>query len=203
MSLPIIMHVNYCEQGQTIQEMCQKAVAWGYDGIEFRRKRRGIDETPEAYVDEVAKSAEAAGLKYVLFGGPGINLATEDATERKAQIEEGVEFYRLAAQRVKLTVCNVGAGLIPRRDRSAQASDYHASGSGAATEDHYEWAAEGYRELGALAEEFGFKMAFETHMGCLTDLPDPTKKLLDMIDSPAVGANLDYGNMIYFRHYWK
>ena len=27
MSLPIIMHVNYCEQGQPISEMCRKAVA--------------------------------------------------------------------------------------------------------------------------------------------------------------------------------
>ena len=198
MSLPIIMHVNYCEQGQTIPEMCRKAVAWGFDGIEFRRVRRGVDETPEAYVDEVAISAEDAGLKHVLFGGPGVNLATEDAAERKAQVEEGMHFYRVAAERVKLTVCNVGAGSIPRRDRRAPSWDYHASGSGAATEDHYKWAAEGYRELGAVAEEFGFKMAFETHMGCLTDLPEPTAKLLDMIDSPAVGANLDYGNMVYF-----
>ena len=200
MPLPIIMHVNYCEQGQTIPEMCQKAVAWGYDGIEFRRKRRGADETPEAYVDKVARSAEDAGLRHVLFGGPGINLAKADAAERKAQTEEGLRFYRLAAERVKLTVCNVGAGLIPRRDKTAQAGDYRASGSGAATEDHYRWAAEGYRELGALAEEFGFKMVFETHMECLTDLPEPTKKLLDMIDSPAVGANLDYGNMIHFAN---
>ena len=101
MSLPIIMHVNYCEQGQTIPEMCRKAVAWGFDGIEFRRVRRGVDETPEAYVDEVARSAEDAGLEHVLFGGPGVNLATEDAAERKAQVEEGMHFYRVAAERVK------------------------------------------------------------------------------------------------------
>ena len=48
-----------------------------------------------------------------------------------------------------------------------------------------------------MAEEFGFKMACETHMGYLTDLPEPTAKLQKMIGLPAVGANLDYGNMVY------
>ena len=198
MSLPIIMHVNYCEQGQTISEMCRKAVGWGYDGIEFRRCRRGSEETPEEYVEAVANSAEASGLKYVLFGGPGLDLMTDDAAARKAQIDEGITFYRLAAGRIPLTVCNVMAGTLRSADAGAPYSEYDKHGSGAATEEHYEWAAEGYRELGAAAEELGFKMAFETHMGYLHDLPAPTQKLLEMIGSPAVGANLDYGNMVYF-----
>ena len=201
MSLPIIMHVNYCEQGQTISEMCEKAVRWGYDGIEFRGSRRGGEVSPEAseaYIDEIATAAERAGLRHVLFGGTGMNLCTDDAAERKKWTEWGLHFYRAAAERIKLNVCNVSMGSIPRRDPNAARWDYHASGSGAATEDHYKWVAEGYRQLGAVAEEYGFKMGFETHMGCLSDLPEPTVKLLDMIDSPAVGANLDYGNMVYF-----
>lgn len=39
MTMPVIMHVNYCEQGQTLEEICRKAVGWGFDGVEFRRKR--------------------------------------------------------------------------------------------------------------------------------------------------------------------
>ena len=198
MSLPIIMHVNYCEQGQTIPEMCRKAVAWGYDGIEFRRKRTGVEETPEAYLDAVAGAAEAAGLGQVLFGGPGIDLMTEDGAARTAQVEEGLRFYRLAAERVKLTVCNIMAGSLRNPDRSIPYGEYDKHGSGVAGEDHYRWAAEGFRELGGLAEELGFKLAFELHMGYLHDLPQPAVKLLDMIGSPAVGANLDYGNMAYF-----
>ena len=203
MSLPIIMHVNYCEQGQTFPEMCEKAVRWGYDGIEFRGRRRDDDMSPassEAYVEEIASAAERAGLKHVLFGGAGINLCTDDAAERKKWTEWGLHFYRCAAERIPLTVCNVGMGTIPRKDKNAPRWDYHASGSGAATEDHYKWVAEGYQQIGAVAEEFGYKMAFETHMGCLTDLPEPTVKILDLIGSPAVGANLDYGNMVYFKN---
>ena len=32
----------------------------------------------------------------------------------------------------------------------------------------------------------------------LHDTPQATKKLVDMIQSPAVGVNLDYGNAVYF-----
>ena len=195
---PIIMHVNYCEQGQTIPDMCQKAAAWGFDGIEFRRMRRGVDETPEQYIDAVAEAADQAGLKHVLFGGPGLNMMSDDPAARRAEIEEGIRFYTLAAERVKLTVCNTSTGAVPRSGGSVPRWRYDLGGSGAATEDHYRWAAEGFREIGALAQTLGFRLAFETHMGCLADLPEPTKKLLDMIDSPAVGANLDYGNMVYF-----
>jgi len=198
MSLPIIMHVNYCEQGQTLAEMCRKAVGWGYDGIEFRSARRGVSETPEQYLDAVAEAAGQAGLRHVLFGGPGFDMMNEDPAYRRQQAETGLRFYRLAAERFKLTVCNTSSGGLRSADPNAPSWAYDRSGSGAAEDKHFEWAAEGFRELGALAEELGFKLAFETHMGCLADLPGPTARLLDMIGCPAVGANLDYGNMVYF-----
>ncbi len=198
MSLPIIMHVNYCEQGQSLEEMCEKAVGWGYDGIEFRRARSGVDETPEQYLDAVAAAVEKSGLKQPMFGGPGVDMANEDAAFRAQEVKDGLEFYRLAAERFELTVCNTSPGPLRSKDPDAPSWAYDKSGSGAAEDKHFEWAAEGFRELGALAEELGFKLAFETHMGCLADLPEPTARLLDMIGSPAVGANLDYGNMVYF-----
>lgn len=199
MSAPIIMHVNYCEQGQTLPEMCRKAVDWGFDGIEFRRRRSGVQEEPEAYLDAVAGAARGAGLKQVLFGGPGVELMTGDAARREAEVESAIRFYRLAAQRVKLTVCNVMAGSLRNPDKGIPYSDYSKHGSAVATEDHYRWAAEGFKVLGRLAEELGFRFAFEIHMGYLHDLPASTKRLVEMIGSPAVGALLDYGNVVYFR----
>ena len=198
MSLPIIMHVNYCEQGQTIPEMCRKAVAWGFDGIEFRRKRSGAPEAPEAYLDAIAKAAKEAGLRHVLFGGPGVELMTDDAARRNAEVESAVRFYRLAAERVKLTACNIMAGSLRNPDKGIPYAEYSKHGSAVATEDHYRWAAEGFKVLGRMAEELGFRFAFEIHMGYLHDLPAPTKKLVDAIGSPAVGALLDHGNVVYF-----
>jgi sugar phosphate isomerase/epimerase len=198
MAYPIIMHVNYCEQGQSIDEMCRKAVAWGYEGIEFRRKREGVDETAEAYLDEVAKAVETSGLHLPLFGGPGIDLTLPDAARRRQEVEEGIRFYRLAAERFTLTLCNIEAGYLTA-PQGTPGWNYDARGSAVATEDHFQWAAEGFRELAALAEELGFRIAFETHMNTLHDLPAPTVRLLDMIGCPAVGANLDYGNMAQFQ----
>ncbi len=198
MSAPIIMHVNYCEQGQTLPEMCRKAVDWGFDGIEFRRRRSGVQEEPEAYLDAVAGAAKGAGLKQVLFGGPGVELMTEDEAKRRAEVEAAVRFYRLAAERVKLSVCNVMAGSLRNPDRGIPYSEYSRHGSAVATEDHYRWAAEGFKVLGRMAEELGFRFAFEIHMGYLHDLPASTKRLVDMIGSPAVGALLDHGNVVYF-----
>jgi sugar phosphate isomerase/epimerase len=198
MSAPIIMHVNYCEQGQTLPEMCRKAVDWGYDGIEFRRRRTGTREEPEAYLDAVARAADDAGLKYVLFGGPGVELMTDDAARRGSEVESAVAFYRMAASKVRLTVCNIMSGSLRNPDKGVPGGEYHRHGSSVATEKHYDWAAEGFKVLGRLAEELGFRFAFEIHMGYLHDLPAPTKKLLERIGSPAVGALLDHGNVVYF-----
>ena len=68
MAYPIIMHVNYCEQGQTVEEICRKAAAWGYGGVEFRRKRSGVEETTEEYLDKLEAGVTASGLGHVLFG---------------------------------------------------------------------------------------------------------------------------------------
>ena len=83
MNNPIIMHVNYCEQGQTIEEMCKKAVKWGFDGIEFRAKRAGVDETREDYIDEVARAQKVSGLKYVLFSLNMVNVMDPCPGKRK------------------------------------------------------------------------------------------------------------------------
>lgn len=197
MAMPIIMHVNYCEQGQTIDEMCQKAVEWGFDGIEFRRVRKGFNEEPEAYLDEIAAAVSRSGLKQVIFGGPGPKLTASDAQVRERELAQVVQFYRLAAERFELTVNNVTAGSL--LNPAGKSTEYDKHGSAAATEAQWAAAVEGFKVLGDLAAELGFRFAFETHMNYIHDLPEPTKKLVDMIDKPAVGANLDYGNAVYFQ----
>jgi len=191
---PIILHVNYVEQGQSIAEMCERAAAWGYDGIEFRRKRSGVAESVDEYLDAIARGVEANGLKHVLFGGPGPNLMAADAAVRAAEIEECAAFYRSAARRFRLTVCNTMTGslLAP----GAQYHEYDRNGSAAATQQQWQWAVEGFQALGDVAGELGFVFAFETHNCYLHDLPEPTRELVDRIDRASVGINFDYGNIL-------
>ncbi len=197
MSVPVIMHVNYCEQGQTILEICEKAVSWGFDGVEFRRKRARVDETVEGYLDSIAEGVQKSGLKYVLFGGPGPNLNNEDKGAREAEIQSAIDFFRMASERFKLTVNNTFTGGLTNKTPGVPAADYTQHGSFIATEDQWSWAAE-FKELGKLANELGFRFAFEAHMNYIHDTPAAAKKLADLIDEPSVGVNLDYGNAVYF-----
>ena len=203
MSYPIIMHVNYCEQGQTLEEICRKAVNWGYDGVEFRRRRSGVEETDEQYLDELARCVALTGLEQVIFGGPGPNFMQADAAARHAELESYQSFFRLATARFKLTVCNTMAGGLRNPDPAVPSGFGHFDkhGSAAATDEHWQWAAESFRVLGDMAAAMGFRFAFEVHMGLLHDLPASTRKLVDEIGHPAVGANLDYGNVFLFKQH--
>lgn len=200
MAPPIIMHINYCEQGQTIPEICARAVKWGFDGVEFRRKRTGVMESPEEYLDAIARAVQASGLRQVIFGLPGIDMLNDDPAQREAELAQVEHFYRLAAQRVPLSVCNAATSVLRNPDPGVPASDYDRQGSFLATEAHWQRAAVGFRRLGELAQSLGFRFALEVHMVFLHDLPATARRLADMVDHPAVGINLDYGNLIYFKH---
>jgi len=193
MKNPIIMHINYCEQGQSFDEICHKAVNWGFDGVEFRSAIPEMET--EAYLDTLVKAVADAGLKIVIFGGPGANLMLDDAIEREKEVEKKASFYRMAAERFALSVCNTLAGPLTHPDTPY--SEYDDHGSAFATEEHWTRAVEGFQVLGDLAAELEFRLAFETHMCYLHDLPATTKTLVDRINRPNVGANLDYGNIVY------
>lgn len=199
MTLPIIMHVNYCEQGQTLEEICQKAVDWGYDGVEFRRKRRNDNLTPEEYLDALADSVRRSGLKQVIFGSPGPYFIASDPQVRVNELMKAVEFYKLASERFNLTVCNMFAGELLNPADDIPYFDVEKHGSFIATEEHWNLISEGFKSLCKHIKELGFKIAFETHMNNIHDTPDSALRLVDMIGDPAAGINVDYGNMLFFK----
>ena len=195
---PVIMHINYMEQGQTIEEICRKAVKMGYDGVEFRRRRAGKDETPEQYLDEIGRWSREYGLRYVLFGGPGVNAMTPDRALIRRELDDYKRFLDLASTRVELSILNFFTGPLmdPTVDNTRVA--YHLHGSFCAQPWHWESAAAVCQELADYAAPLGVKFAFETHMSYLHDIAESAKKLCDMIDRPNFGINLDYGNTQYF-----
>jgi len=194
----VIMHVNYCEQGQSLEDMCKKAVDWGFQGIEFRRTRSGVDETEDAYLDTLEKAVRKAKLKYTLFGSPGADCMIFDPAKRIDEIAATKRFFTKAAERFTLTVNNTFTGSLLNPDKNIPYSQYDKHGSFIASQEQWQWAADGYRELGSFAESLNFSFAFETHMCYLHDTPAAAKKLVDLIGSSNVGVNLDYGNAVYF-----
>jgi len=199
MSYPIIMHVNYCEQGQTIMEICQKAVQWGFDGVEFRRKRTGVEETTEDYLNELEAGVKASGLKHVLFGYPGPLLIKEDAGERAREVEEAVAFYRHVHERFGVRTVNLLTGALHNPDKSIPYFEYTRHGSFIATEEQWQWQVQGCQQMADALADLDIRFGFETHMVYLHDTIEAATKLVEMIDRPSIGVNLDYGNMLEFQ----
>jgi sugar phosphate isomerase/epimerase len=178
--------------------MCERAVRWGYDGVEFRSRTHGVaDQDPIKYLDALAKAKDATGMKYVLFGGPGPDLMQAGKDARQMDVDWYIAFFRNAAKRFEQTTHNTMTGGLTTDEQSYYM--YEKQGSALATDELYAQAADGFRQLGDVADEMGFRFAFETHMGYLHDLAEPAKKLCDMIDRKSVGINLDYGNIFAYH----
>lgn len=199
MAYPVIMHVNYCEQGQTVEEICQKAVAWGYDGVEFRRKRSGVEETNEAYLDELEMGVKASGLKHVVFGYPGPLLIKEDAGERERDVEEAIAFYRHVNERLGVNTVNLLTGALHNPDKSVPYFDYTKHGSFIVTDEQWAWQVKGCQDMADGLKDVDIRFGFETHMVYVHDTAEAARRLVDDIDRPSIGVNLDYGNIIGYR----
>ncbi len=198
MAYPVIMHVNYCEQGQTVEEICRKAANWGFDGVEFRRRRSRVEETREEYLNSLADGVESSGLRHVLFGAPGPDLSKADAGEREREVEDAIEFYRIAADRFGVDTVNLLTGNIRNPNPDIGYFERTQHGSFIATDEQWQWQIDGCRALADGLDGVDIRFGFETHPVYLHDTIEATKKLIDAIDRPAIGANLDFGNMLGF-----
>lgn len=190
----IIMHINYCEQGQTIGESCKKAVAWGYDGIEFRNKRNGVSEDMDSYLDCIYKESKKYGLRNVMFGG-GFPDAINDSTEvREETIEYCEKFYPKAKDMFGFDVCNLFIGQLLNPSKDVEYTEFSKHGSFIAQKYHWERAKAGLKVLAAIAKKNNFKFALETHPNYLHDSVESTMKLVRLSNSKNIGVNLDYIN---------
>ena len=204
---PVIMHVNYGETSfnsygsNTVDDICRMAAELGFDGIEFRGNppKNMAEVSFEDYVNQIKAGKEKYGLPTMMFsiGIPGVYA--EDKAERAASVQRALDKARYVQDACGTTLCNTSAATV--RNPNEPYSAYHLQGSAIATQDHWDMTVEAYQELAKGLEALGMKFAFETHMNYIHDLPEPSKKLVDLIDSPNVGINMDFGNTVYFPEY--
>lgn len=190
----ILMHINYFEAGYPLAVSFDKAKYYGYAGIELRGFRAETS-TPD-YLAEVKREWDRTGLKHVVLSCPA-KFSNPDDAVRAESLEQCSDLLRQAAGIGVKAFNAMTGGIYPPNGRPGHFED---SGSEVAEEEHWQWAVEGYQQLGPLAESLGQILAFEVHMGNLHDIAAPTRKLLDLIGSPAVGANLDMGNVVLHAH---
>lgn len=186
----LYMHVNYFEGGYSMDQTFDKVLEYGFDGVELRGFSRDGLCTDE-YLGIVQKEMDRTGLTNVVLslnadfmqGGK----KWEDELNRWSDVlQKGIDMGVRTFNSFTGTLLAQGTTYI----------EFDKNGSGCATLDQWELAIDAYKHLGAIAEKGGARIAFETHNCYLHDLATPTKKLLDMIDSPAVGANVDMGNIV-------
>lgn len=198
MNGPLLVHINYFEQGQSLSRACQMARDSSVDGIEFRRKAFDFTGTDLEYLDKVSAALEKCPLAEVSFGGPGVNLMGADEKQRHEEIKSAEAFFRQAASRFPLRVVNAFAGDLRHPDTAVPMYEFWRHGSAVAREAQWISAIEGYRYLGSVAQELGFRFAFETHGHYLHDTLEATLRLVNEVNSPHVGLLWDHVNLSLF-----
>jgi len=196
--IPVLIHINYFEQGQSLDRACKITKELGADGIEFRRKPGGFPGSDLDYLDEVSRAVDRHPLEWISFGAPGVDLMGEDAARHEREIEAAEKFFRKAAGRFPLRIVNTFTGDLRNPDPAQSVYDYSRHGSALATDAQWEAAIAGFRRLGALAGDLGFRFAFETHGLYLHDSVEATLRLVRGIASTHVGVLWDHANLMLF-----
>ena len=201
-----IMHINYGEitydsyGKKSIEDICKQAADIGFDGIEFR----GVppielsDLSFKEYATQIAAASKKFGLSGILFAIGISDCTNEDKEVRAKAIANAVEMAEIVSDTCGTTVCNTFASIIRSPISTAPGTSYEFHGSAVATQNDWDLTVDTFQEFGKKVEKLGIKFGFETHMNYIHDLPEPAKKLVDLIDSPVIGINMDYGNTVYF-----
>jgi len=191
---PILMHINYFEQGQTIEYTVRRAKSFGYDGIEFRRASKQPGVTLESYIDEIARCTRMYGMEHVVLGAPYLSVLSQDKEKYRAGLDAYKRYLDMASEKLNLTVINLF--LDPLTNPNAGTFEYNKHGSAYSEPWQWEQAARACQEIADYAPELRF--AFEAHPNYLHDLAPTARRLCDMIDRPNMGINLDFGNTVAF-----
>lgn len=151
----------------------------GFEAIELACISPHLDyktalENPEAAAAEI-RNAGLAVSALSLFN----NFA--DGNLLSAQLKEAEMFISLAPL-FKTKIIKLTPG--PPASRDAQ-------------KGHWECLEEALTRLVPVAEKFGVRLAFETHMGQLTDTLESTRRFLDMATSDCVGLTVDFSNLSF------
>ena len=194
----VLVHINYFEQGQSLARACKMTRELGADGLEFRRKPSGYSKSDLEYLDEVSSALDQYPLDWISFGAPGVDLMSADEARKERELDAAEKFYRKAAGRFPLRIVNTFAGDLRNPDPTLPGHEYVRHGSAIATDAQWESAVMGFRRLSAIAEELGFRFAFETHGVYLHDSLEATLRLVQEIGSSHVGVLWDHANLMLF-----
>jgi sugar phosphate isomerase/epimerase len=187
----MIMH-TYTFRDYPIERALRKAKQYHFDAVELSPCHWGWSQDEMLrHLDDTMALAQRIGvpIKCLDFSG---NFVGEDPAERKEAV---ARLTRLLPRMRSLGVpmVNGGCGNVIA---GGNADAWNENGSAAATDQHWQRAAEAMRQVAAVAEQTGVLVTLEIHMNALHDTAASTMKLLGAIGSHHVKAALDAGNML-------
>ncbi|MCK4981377.1 MAG: sugar phosphate isomerase/epimerase [Victivallaceae bacterium] len=191
--MKVLLHVNYYEGANKLDELFRIAQKFGYDGVELRWKYKFDDMNQKEYRNKLINLKSQYPDFEITFGG-AVDFCRGKEDEVKAETANYLEFLEWSKKELDTRVMNFFTGAM-----IAENTDYmlfHLNGSGMADEGDYERAAAGLKIVGEKAAELDMLIALETHNCYLHDLVKPCKKLMDMTRHDAVGINWDQGNIL-------
>ena len=202
----LIMHINYGETKfnsygkNTIESICKMAASIGYDGIEFRKAPPAnlSDMSFDEYIDEIGRCKKLTGLTNIIIAQSLADAIDAEGDEVNKEIDKILENVKKANDTLGTIYFNASTKVIRSKIPGAPGDEYQYHGSYAATDEDWKKTVDVCQRLGEKLVPLGLKFAFETHMNYIHDIPSASKKLVDLIDSPAFGINMDFGNTVYF-----
>ena len=185
----ILMHA-YTYRSYDFERACRKAREYGWEGIELCPtlfRGQSLAEIQPELADTMRRYGVSAPV-----ASWSADVIQDDREAARASLEALLAGLPLL-KALGVEKINSGVGTLV-------AADPLVTGSAIASEVHYERGAEAFRTVAATLAEVGMTCSFEIHMHTLHDTAASTLKLLDMIGSPLVTANVDAGNMYGTPH---
>ena len=185
----ILMHA-YTYRAYDFERACRKAREYGWEGLELSSsayRGRSLAEVKPELADTMRRYGVSTPV-----ASWSADVIQDDREAAKKSLETLIGGLPLLKE-LGVEKINSGVGAL-------RAEDPVVTGSAIAKEEHYERAAEAFRTVAPVLAELGMTCSFEIHMHALHDTAGSTLKLLDMIGSPLVTANIDAGNMYGTPH---
>ena len=190
-----MMHRSYFQQFKDTELIFKKGAELGFDGVEVDMPGENLD----AGLEEYARLKDKYGLDEIVLANFMPVITDEDQKKTPQAVVDFKKTIVRAKEILGVSLINASAGSAILAEGS-QYAEFWNNGSVLLTDVHYERAANAFREIAQVAEAEDVKLTLEIHNCLIHDLPETTRKLLDMIGSSHIGCNFDMGNMfIHFR----
>jgi sugar phosphate isomerase/epimerase len=183
----IVLH-SYTFRDYPLEEAIRAARRYGYSGLELHL----VHFNASYPADELKRCVDLASARGVPIACVDFKADLIQEDDRAAsEAGRGLMDSLRACAKLGIPRMNGFTGFLA----GPQPADFAKNGSAIAMDKHYARCAERLEPIAKCAEDCGVALNLEIHMNTIHDTVAATVLLLDLVNSPALRANPDPGNM--------